>query len=193
MFILGALFPKMAKTPLQPICANPEQLCQGQESQALLWASSGLWGHRAQPAYPAEQQLVGLLVIPPLLSRLEIPQAVLGSSIFPLAAAVSLCFASDSSSGQPAWALLPVFHPSCKSCLLYLHPGLPVMSGSCAGVAHRWLFLSIYLSMTGKAERAGKVLWCGGSAGCPWMPPDVRDLPGGCSGLYTPLGQGRFT
>lgn len=50
-------------TPLQPISAIPEQLCQGQRSQALQW------GHRAQPACPAEQQLVGLLVSSPLLSQ----------------------------------------------------------------------------------------------------------------------------
>lgn len=29
MVILGTLVPKMAKTPLQPTCAVPEQLCQG--------------------------------------------------------------------------------------------------------------------------------------------------------------------
>lgn len=80
---------------------------------------------------PAEQQPVGLLGISPT------PQpdwkylpVVFGSSV-PLAAAVSLCFAPDPSSDQPAQALLPVFDPSCKSCLLYLHPGfltLPLAS-----------------------------------------------------------------
>lgn len=52
--------------------------------------------------------------------------------------------------------------------------------------------MSIYLSLTGRADGAGKDLCCGGSAGCPWLPPDDRDLSGGCSGLCTQLAQGRF-
>lgn len=123
LFILGALFPKVAKTPLQPIC-NPRAALPGAGEPG-----SALGIHRASlPSWAAACGALG--DFPHSSVRLEIPPVVLGSSVCPLAAAVSLCFTSDSSSDQPGQVLLPVFDPSCKCCL-YLHPGfltLPLAS-----------------------------------------------------------------
>lgn len=82
------------------------------------------WVSRAQRALPPEPRLAGLLLVcPSQPSDGEIPPAVLGSSMCPLAEALSLCFASDSSSHEPAWASLAAFDPLCKSCLSYRRPG----------------------------------------------------------------------
>lgn len=115
---------------LKPLCSPPVQ-CQsscarGRRARLCCEHQQGFGG--TEPSWAAACGALGDFPHPS--ARLEIPPVVFGSSV-PLAAAVSLCFAPDPSSDQPAQALLPVFGPSCKSCLLYLHPGfltLPLAS-----------------------------------------------------------------
>lgn len=128
MFNLGTVFPKMAKTLLRSICVQSQSsFAQRQSSQALPWASAGLLGCGDQRAFPAEQRLVGLLVVyPTQQSDVEITSSCSWQFDVSLGwscnSVLLLILPPTSLPGFRWLSLIPFANPACRTCTLASWP-----------------------------------------------------------------------